>query len=100
MGDATKPGTYQEFNREMRLFKNSNYLALLIGGNSPSSSNRKHCFGGDSVAAAISWNFSESKKIKNSIDYFDIIEKYNILNNNFFLLVKCKIFLDISLKEI
>ena len=37
-------------------------MALLIGGNSPSSSKRKHCFGGDSVAAAISWNFSESEK--------------------------------------
>ena len=31
-----------------------------IGGNSPSSSNRKHCFGGVSVATTISWNFSES----------------------------------------
>ena len=31
-----------------------------IGGNSPSSSNKKHCFGGVSVATAISWNFSES----------------------------------------
>ena len=31
-----------------------------IGGNSPSSSSKKHCFGGVSVAIAISWNFSES----------------------------------------
>jgi hypothetical protein len=36
---------------------------LFIGGNSPSSSNRKHCFGGDSVAVAISWNFSELSEI-------------------------------------
>ena len=31
-----------------------------IGGNSPSSSSKKHCFGGVSVAIAISWNFSDS----------------------------------------
>ena len=35
-----------------------------MGGNSPSSSNKKHCFGGVSVATAISWNFSDSAKRK------------------------------------
>jgi hypothetical protein len=43
---------------------------LFIGGNSPSSSNRKHCLGGDSVAAAISWNFSESAEENDTFEPF------------------------------
>ena len=42
-----------------------------MGGNSPSSSRRKHCCGGLAVATDISWNFSESEmavlKIKNAL---------------------------------
>ena len=41
--------------------------ANATGGNSPSSSRRKQVFGGVSAAAAISWNFSESKKDKNDL---------------------------------
>ena len=33
----------------------------IMGGNSPSSSRRKHCCGGLAVATDISWNFSESE---------------------------------------
>ena len=42
-----------------------------MGGNSPSSSRRKHCCGGLAVATDISWNFSESEmtvqKIMNAL---------------------------------
>lgn len=37
----------------------------VTGGNSLSSSKRNPPFGGDSVAAAISWNFSDSINITN-----------------------------------
>lgn len=37
----------------------------VTGGNSVSSSNRNPPFGGDSVAAAISWNFSDTINITN-----------------------------------
>ena len=43
-----------------------------MGGNSPSSSRRKHCCGGLAVATDISWNFSESEmtvqKIMNALN--------------------------------
>ena len=43
----------------------------IMGGNSPSSSRRKHCCGGLAVATDISWNFSESEmtvqKIMNAL---------------------------------
>ena len=61
-------------------FFQSCWEPLFIGGNSPSSSNRKHCFGGDSVAVAISWNFSESKAEKNYI-YKDI-SSWNLYSND------------------
>ncbi|PSN30321.1 hypothetical protein C0J52_27476 [Blattella germanica] len=37
----------------------------VTGGNSASSSNRNPPLGGDSVAAAISWNFSDSRITSN-----------------------------------
>lgn len=43
----------------------SHSVFCVTGGNSVSSSNRNPPFGGDSVAAAISWNFSDSINITN-----------------------------------
>ena len=55
-----------------------------IGGNSPSSSNKKHCFGGVSVATAISWNFSESaNKEKGKYKWLLLIMKNNKCNHEY-----------------
>ena len=55
-----------------------------MGGNSPSSSNKKHCFGGVSVATAISWNFSDSAKRKKEKNIFVTSCYYSQGNNTSF----------------
>ena len=55
-----------------------------MGGNSPSSSNKKHCFGGVSVATAISWNFSDSAKRKKEKIFFVKLLYYSQVNNTSF----------------